>query len=58
MNILAESTMDEALIHTQVEAWARAVRTQDFEAILAHHSSDMLMFDVPPPLQSRGIEAY
>jgi ketosteroid isomerase-like protein len=25
---------------------------------LANHSSDVLMFDVPPPLQSKGIEAY
>jgi ketosteroid isomerase-like protein len=26
--------------------------------ILANHAADIVMFDVPPLLQSRGIEAY
>ena len=26
--------------------------------ILANHTDDMVMFDVPVPLQSRGMEAY
>ena len=49
---------DEAEIHKLIENWARAVRARDLRAILANHSADMLMFDVPPPLVSRGIEAY
>jgi ketosteroid isomerase-like protein len=28
------------------------------DGILRHHSPDFVMFDVPPPLQSSGIEAY
>jgi uncharacterized protein (TIGR02246 family) len=51
-------TTDEAAIRDLVENWARAVRAKDLEGILAHHSPDMLMFDVPPPEQSKGIEAY
>jgi uncharacterized protein (TIGR02246 family) len=49
---------DEAAIRTLVENWARAVRARDSDGILANHSADMLMFDVPPPLESKGIEAY
>ena len=49
---------DEAAIRDLVESWARAVRSKDLGRILAHHSEDMLMFDVPPPLESRGLEAY
>jgi uncharacterized protein (TIGR02246 family) len=49
---------DEGAIRKVVENWARAVRAQDLKGILANHSADMLMFDVPPPLESRGIEAY
>jgi ketosteroid isomerase-like protein len=30
----------------------------DLPAILAHHERDVVMFDLPPPLQCRGIEAY
>jgi len=51
-------TNDEAAIRELVEVWARAVRAKDFDGILANHSTDMLMFDVPPPLESKGIEAY
>jgi uncharacterized protein (TIGR02246 family) len=51
-------TTDEAAIRELVESWARAVRAKDFDGILANHSADMLMFDVPPPVQSKGIEAY
>jgi ketosteroid isomerase-like protein len=49
---------DEAAIRELVENWARAVRAKDFNGILANHSADMLMFDLPPPLESKGIEAY
>ena len=49
---------EEFRIKTLLEAWADAVRRHDIPAILAHHGPDMIMFDVPPPLQCRGIEAY
>ena len=52
------SSQDEAAIRDVVESWAAAVRRRDFEGILQNHSSDMVMFDVPPPFQSKGIEAY
>jgi ketosteroid isomerase-like protein len=51
-------TTDEAEIRMLIENWAKAVRANDFHGILAHNSSDMMMFDVPPPLESRGIDAY
>jgi uncharacterized protein (TIGR02246 family) len=51
-------TKDEAVIRELVESWANAVRTKNLSGILANHSTDVLMFDVPPPLQSSGIEAY
>ena len=47
-----------AAIRTLVEDWAAAVRRRDLPAVLHHHSVDILMFDVPPPFLSRGIEAY
>jgi ketosteroid isomerase-like protein len=49
---------DEARIKTLLEGWADAVRRHDLPAILAHHASDIVMFDLPPPLQCKGIEAY
>jgi ketosteroid isomerase-like protein len=48
----------EIQIKSLIEAWAEAVRRHDFVGILAHHGQDIVMFDVPPPLQSRGIDEY
>jgi ketosteroid isomerase-like protein len=41
-----------------IEAWADAVRRHDMPAILAHHAQDVVMFDLPPPLQAKGMEEY
>ena len=35
-----------------------AVRSEDRAAIRKDHDADMLMFDVPPPFLSRGLDAY
>jgi ketosteroid isomerase-like protein len=52
------ASSNEILIEALLEAWAAAVRRHDVIAILAHHEPDMVMYDVPPPLECRGIEAY
>jgi ketosteroid isomerase-like protein len=55
---LADSATEEARITSLLEAWADAVRRHDMAGILAHHAPDIIMFDVPPPLQCKGIKAY
>jgi uncharacterized protein (TIGR02246 family) len=51
-------TSNEATIRALTEAWARAVRAKDMKGVLAHHTDDIVMFDVPMPLQSKGIGQY
>lgn len=58
MNDIWNRAEEEAEVCALVEDWASAVRRKDMPVILRHHSSDMLMFDVPPPFQSKGIDAY
>jgi uncharacterized protein (TIGR02246 family) len=58
MSASRKNATDRAAIRNLVEKWAKAVRRKDLKGILANHSPDMLMFDVPPPLQSKGIRAY
>jgi uncharacterized protein (TIGR02246 family) len=48
----------DSQIKALIEAWADAVRRHDVAGILAHHDRDLVMFDVPPPLQSRGMDEY
>lgn len=49
---------EETYIRTLVENWAEAARSKVMEGVLAHHTDDIVMFDVPMPLQSRGIDEY
>jgi ketosteroid isomerase-like protein len=51
-------SQDERDIHVLIERWAKAVRDEDMAGIRADHEPEMLMFDVPPPLSSRGLDAY
>jgi ketosteroid isomerase-like protein len=51
-------SQDQAAIRQLIDSWTAAVRRRDLDAILRGHASDIVMFDVPPPFQSRGIEAY
>lgn len=52
--------MQENQIQIQqlVENWAKAVRNRDVDTILAHHYDNIVMYDVPPPFQSIGLNAY
>src|SRR5258705_11683710 len=58
MSATGISTKDDAAIRDLIEKWAKAVQNKNFDGILANHSPDILMFDVPPPIQSKGIDAY
>lgn len=48
----------ESQVKAVIEAWADAVRRHDLPGILAHHEQDIVMFDLPLPLQSRGMDEY
>jgi uncharacterized protein (TIGR02246 family) len=52
------SSKDEDDIHALIDRWAKAVREENRVGIRADHDPDMLMFDVPPPFLSRGLDAY
>ena len=50
---------DQQQIRTLIERWAEAVHATDLDTVLADHSGDIVMFDVPPPDDGvRGIDAY
>ncbi|WP_069161075.1 YybH family protein [Nocardia altamirensis] len=50
---------DEKKIRVLIERWAAAVHAGDLDAVLADHSDDIVMFDVPRPDEGlRGIDAY
>src|SRR5918999_4271554 len=54
----SEQRASESAIRALIERWAAAVQAKDLDGVLADHSDDVVMFDVPPPNEVRGIEAY
>lgn len=51
-------TDDETAIRGLIGRWAKAVHAGDMAAVLADHADDIVMFDVPPPNEVRGLAAY
>jgi uncharacterized protein (TIGR02246 family) len=49
---------DEQTLRQMIADWSTAAKHRDFDGVLANHAPAMLMFDVPPPFQSEGLEAY
>jgi uncharacterized protein (TIGR02246 family) len=58
MSTTSEQQASEAAIRALIEEWAEAVHAGDLDRVLADHTDDIVMFDVPPPNEVRGIEAY
>jgi uncharacterized protein (TIGR02246 family) len=53
-----QETKDEVELRELIERWSKAVRDQDLAGVRANHDADILMFDVPLPFLSRGLDAY
>jgi uncharacterized protein (TIGR02246 family) len=53
-----EMTSDEAELRGLIARWSKAVREEDLDGIQADHDPNILMFDVPPPFLSRGLDDY
>jgi uncharacterized protein (TIGR02246 family) len=52
------SLNNEEAIRKLNDKWAAAVRNKDIDAIMDNYSEDVVVFDVPPPLQEKGRDAY
>jgi uncharacterized protein (TIGR02246 family) len=53
-----DGSNDEVEVRDLIEAWADSVRRKDYAGILRSHAADCVMFDVPPPFKSVGLDAY
>jgi ketosteroid isomerase-like protein len=49
---------EEAELRTVIDQWVKAIRDEDRAGIRANHDPNILMFDVPPPFSSCGLDAY
>jgi uncharacterized protein (TIGR02246 family) len=48
--------MDETAIRQRVENWAKAIRAQDIDGVVALYAPDVASFDITPPLRFVGAD--
>jgi len=48
----------ENQVRVTVDEWTLAVRNEDINGVLKNHDPNIVMFDLPYPLQSKGMEEY
>ena len=52
-------TADETQIRGTIERWVAAIQACEIDGVVAAHTDDVVMFDVPPPYDGvRGIGSY
>jgi ketosteroid isomerase-like protein len=49
---------DEIYLRSRLEAWSRALEARDLYALTLDYDPDVLLFDVKPPYETKGVEAY
>ena len=58
MNDTGPAANDAAQIRLAIDSWAQALRAKNAAAVIAHFASDFRSFDIAPPLQSKGVDAF
>jgi ketosteroid isomerase-like protein len=49
-----EDAVDDTLIRKRVEDWTAALRAKDIDALMSIYASDIVSFDLDPPLRYSG----
>lgn len=53
-----DTKIDEAQIRELLDDWKKAAGEKDIEGVMACYTPDVVSFDMLPPLQCAGAEAY
>jgi len=49
---------DELDIHLRIDTLVEAIRNKNLDQLMSHYAADVVVYDVKPPLDMRGIAAY
>ena len=52
------SSSIEAVLRKRIEELILAIRAKDIDRLMAFYAADVVVFDVRPPLDTRGADAY
>jgi uncharacterized protein (TIGR02246 family) len=56
MTVKNSNATDQAQIRQLMDHWAEAVRSKDVDGLMSHYATDIVVFDLAPPLQYRGAD--
>jgi len=48
----------ESVLRRRIDAITQAIRDKDLERLMAFYAADVVAFDLRPPLDTRGVDAY
>jgi len=49
---------NEVAIRERIDTLAEAIRNKNADQVMAHYTSDVVAYDLQPPLEVRGVAAY
>jgi uncharacterized protein (TIGR02246 family) len=49
---------DAVQIRQLIEQWTQALHAKDINTLMSYYAPDILTFDILPPLQYQGVDAY
>lgn len=52
-----KNNAEERQVRELIDRWADALRARDIEKLMSHYAAELRVFDLAPPLESRGIES-
>jgi uncharacterized protein (TIGR02246 family) len=58
MRAATTPTKEDAEIRERIESLAQAISAKDVDALMEHYAPDVVTFDIRPPQQVRGVDAY
>ena len=58
MSTKRSTATNEGQIRDLIHSWTNSIRDKNIDAVMAHYAKDILVFDLAPPLQYAGIDAY
>lgn len=58
MDVAIDHAVEQDRIRALIEDWARAARAKDVRGLLAHHATDLVVFDCHSALQIEGLDAF
>jgi PhnB protein len=58
MTVKNSKASNQAEIRRLLDDWAEALRVKDVDGVMSHYATDIVGFDLAPPLEYRGADEY